>query len=268
MKYIVKIFFVCLIFLGGGTYADATTTISQEDGETLSRSHNFSTVYQQLGTNLSGTLTSIDLKWYVDMTYYGVGIGVALIECDSPGYSPDPIHCAHEGESVVPEATPSTAHIESGVRNVDIEDYELNPQRYYFIKVRSWGPFASMGVFNLFGSSGDTYEQGSLCSVNSPQTHNPCVNNELIGDLFFVLHGAVRTPPCTEYCYASVMFLPGLEASRLYRPDYNGGTETLWEPNSAHDVEDLFLDETGDVAAWPCGFVRALCAAANAVTER
>jgi pimeloyl-ACP methyl ester carboxylesterase len=246
MKYIVKIFFVCLIFLGGGTYADATTTISQEDGETLSRSHNFSTVYQQLGTNLSGTLTSIDLKWYVDMTYYGVGIGVSLIECDSPGYSPDPIHCAHEGESVVPEATPSTAHIESGVRNVDIEDYELNPQRYYFIKVRSWGPFASMGVFNLFGSSGDTYEQGSLCSVNSPQTHNPCVNNELIGDLFFVLHGAVRTPPCTEYCYASVMFLPGLEASRLYRPDYNGGTETLWEPNSAHDVEDLFLDETGE----------------------
>ena len=246
MKHILVIFFVCFVFLCSALHADATTTISQEDGETISRGHNFSAVYQQLGTNLSGTLTSIDLKWYVDMTYYGVGIEVSLLECDSPGYSAEPIHCANDGGSVVPEVFPGTARVESGVRSIDIEDYELDPQKYYFIKVRSWGPFASMGVFNLFGSSGDTYAQGDLCSMNSPQTHNPCANSELIGDLFFVLHGAVRVPACTEYCYASVMFLPGLEASRLYRPDYNGGTDTLWEPNSAHDVEDLFLDETGE----------------------
>lgn len=246
MKHVLGIFFFCFVFLCVGTHADATTTISQEDGETLSRGHNFSAVYQELGTNLSGVLTSIDLKWYLDATYYGVGIEVSLLECDSAGYSPDPIHCTNNGESVVPVVLPSTARIESGVRNIDIEDYEFNPQKYYFIKVRSWGPFASMGVFNLFGSYNDTYEQGGLCSMNSPQNHNPCVNDELIGDLFFVLHGAVRVPSCTEYCYASVMFLPGLEASRLYRPDYNGGTDTLWEPNSGNDVPDLFLDETGE----------------------
>lgn len=246
MKYILGTVFACFVFLSGGTDVYATTTISQEDGETLSAPQNFSSVYQGLGTNLSGMLTSIDLKWNVDATYYGVGIEVSLLECDSPGYSPEPIHCANEGESVVPEVFPSTARIESGIRNIDIEDYELDPHKYYFIEVRSWGAFASMGIFNLFGSSGDSYEQGNLCSVFSPQTHQPCVSDGNIQDLFFVLHGPVRTPPCVEYCHASVMFLPGLEASRLYHPDYNGGTDTLWEPNSGNDVGDLFLDSSGE----------------------
>lgn len=50
---------------------------------------------------------------------------------------------------------------------------------------------------------------------------------------------------CTENCNSNVLFLPGLEASRLYRPDYNGGTDQLWEPNTNDDAEDLFLDGNG-----------------------
>ncbi|MCR4306713.1 MAG: right-handed parallel beta-helix repeat-containing protein [Candidatus Yonathbacteria bacterium] len=45
--------------------------------------------------------------------------------------------------------------------------------------------------------------------------------------------------------YSNVAFLPGLEASRLYRPDYNGGTDQLWEPNTNSDAEELFLTEEG-----------------------
>jgi len=52
-------------------------------------------------------------------------------------------------------------------------------------------------------------------------------------------------PSCTENCNSNVLFLPGLEASRLYRPDYSGGTDQLWEPNIDDDVEALFLDENG-----------------------
>jgi pimeloyl-ACP methyl ester carboxylesterase len=50
---------------------------------------------------------------------------------------------------------------------------------------------------------------------------------------------------CTENCNSNVLFLPGLQASRLYRPDYNGGTDRLWEPNGNADVQDLYLGADG-----------------------
>ncbi|MDO8521232.1 MAG: PxKF domain-containing protein [bacterium] len=50
---------------------------------------------------------------------------------------------------------------------------------------------------------------------------------------------------CIENCNSNVLFLPGAEASRLYRPDYDGGTDQLWEPNAESDVSDLFLTDTG-----------------------
>ena len=53
------------------------------------------------------------------------------------------------------------------------------------------------------------------------------------------------TPVCTVNCNSNVLFLPGIEGSRLYRPDYNGGTDQLWEPNTNSDVTDLYLNEQG-----------------------
>lgn len=49
---------------------------------------------------------------------------------------------------------------------------------------------------------------------------------------------------CVVDCYSNVLFIPGLEASRLYR---SGSVleDQLWEPNNDGDVEDLFLDENG-----------------------
>jgi len=46
-------------------------------------------------------------------------------------------------------------------------------------------------------------------------------------------------------CCSSVLFLPGLEASRLY---VQGSVleNQLWDPNRTADVEALFLDENGD----------------------
>jgi hypothetical protein len=53
---------------------------------------------------------------------------------------------------------------------------------------------------------------------------------------------------CTEDCNSNVLFLPGLEASRLYRPTRTGETgneKQLWEPTGDTDVQDLFLDVNG-----------------------
>ncbi len=50
-------------------------------------------------------------------------------------------------------------------------------------------------------------------------------------------------------CCSSVLFLPGLEATRMYRPESGlaglGTTNRLWEPNRNADVTKLYLDSNG-----------------------
>ncbi len=65
----------------------------------------------------------------------------------------------------------------------------------------------------------------------------------------FTVYGADIPPPdpCAVpgVCASNVLFLPGLEASRLYRPDYSGGTDQLWEPSGDSDGNDLLLTADG-----------------------
>lgn len=56
--------------------------------------------------------------------------------------------------------------------------------------------------------------------------------------------------PKNDICCSNVLFIPGLEASRLYvdekRPLGLGtSTNTLWEPNRNADVEKLYMDSAG-----------------------
>lgn len=45
---------------------------------------------------------------------------------------------------------------------------------------------------------------------------------------------------------SNVLFIPGLEASRLYRPSPVGSGEVqLWEPSSNENVEDLYMNQNG-----------------------
>src|SRR3989338_754243 len=59
---------------------------------------------------------------------------------------------------------------------------------------------------------------------------------------------ATTPPACTENCNSNVLFLPGLQASRLYEPtpcDEYGCTWRLWEPAGDVLVRELFLTEDG-----------------------
>jgi len=57
----------------------------------------------------------------------------------------------------------------------------------------------------------------------------------------------VAPPACTENCFSNVLFLPGIESSRLYRPQIVGADENkLWEPGGDDDVRDLYLRENGE----------------------
>lgn len=63
----------------------------------------------------------------------------------------------------------------------------------------------------------------------------------------WLLADPLASDPCAvRKCASNVLFIPGLEASRLYRPDYAGGTDKLWEPASDADARDLFMDESGE----------------------
>jgi len=46
-------------------------------------------------------------------------------------------------------------------------------------------------------------------------------------------------------CCSSVMFIPGIQASRLYKKGVFGIENQLWEPNRNKDVESLFLNSSG-----------------------
>lgn len=93
-------------------------------------------------------------------------------------------------------------------------------------------------VDNWWGSPSGPQHISNLSGVGSAISGNVDFTPWLMSDPF-------STSTCTQNCFSNVLFLPGLEASRLYRPDYDGGTDQLWEPNANSDAEDLFLTSEG-----------------------
>jgi pimeloyl-ACP methyl ester carboxylesterase len=62
---------------------------------------------------------------------------------------------------------------------------------------------------------------------------------------FEIVEASPEPPPPEPEKFSSVAFLPGIQASRLYRLEPSGGENRLWEPNRKADVQKLFLDENG-----------------------
>src|SRR3989344_1261170 len=92
----------------------------------------------------------------------------------------------------------------------------------------------SIGFFGL-----SQYQYGTKIKSNATQTI-PFLTIQK-----FPLPDQCATPGA---CASNVLFLPGIEASRLYRPDYAGGTDQLWEPNIDSDVLDLYMNPDGTSA--------------------
>ncbi|KKW08090.1 MAG: hypothetical protein UY44_C0019G0010, partial [Candidatus Kaiserbacteria bacterium GW2011_GWA2_49_19] len=54
-------------------------------------------------------------------------------------------------------------------------------------------------------------------------------------------------PPCAKDCFSNVLFLPGIESSRLYRAQVVGNEEKkLWEPGVNDELRDLWLTTEGE----------------------
>ncbi|MES2437300.1 MAG: right-handed parallel beta-helix repeat-containing protein [Patescibacteria group bacterium] len=55
----------------------------------------------------------------------------------------------------------------------------------------------------------------------------------------------LEDPEKKDICCSNVLFLPGLQASRLYKPRVLTNGDQLWEPNIDTDIFDLLLNEDG-----------------------
>ncbi|MDO8566728.1 MAG: hypothetical protein Q7R58_01085, partial [bacterium] len=126
----------------------------------------------------------------------------------------------------------------------------LSPNHFYVFFMSAGGsleewvsmsgkPYASTTPQSFFGyrpATDDRYIWGTM-GLDAPYF-----------EFFDTVPPVSPTPnPCvaTNSCASNVLFLPGIEGSRLYRPDYNGGTDQLWEPNIDSDAGDLFLTADG-----------------------
>ncbi|HCM68525.1 MAG TPA: hypothetical protein DIS62_06060 [Candidatus Kerfeldbacteria bacterium] len=107
------------------------------------------------------------------------------------------------------------------------DGYRLDPTKYYQLRMITIG--GNVRSMNIYGH-------------NFPNGFNPYFR------LLETSPAAAAAPACSEECNSNVLFLPGIESSRLYRPRVlTGGDEyKLWEPGGDEDVRDLYLKEDGE----------------------
>jgi len=136
--------------------------------------------------------------------------------------------------------TPSTAFWVTGF-SLEGRGYGTPDDGNYWLAVLDSNFFAGNIVYFTASRSGGAWSSTSL----PPSCTDGIQNQDETGIDVGGVCGEVVPPSCTVDCFSNVLFLPGLEASRLYAPREDGSEDQLWEPNNNADVEDLYLNTTG-----------------------
>lgn len=208
--------------------------------DTSERISSFIKLIQTLGTNLSGTLTRIDVQTSnPGFDYYGSAPILTLYECDNDNYGSalfDAIGCnvLFSGTSM------SMSQFATSTQSFYVDSVVLNPTKYYFFRTYGNNPFNALPYY--YGSKADTVD-GS-CFVQNVIDIYPCAT---ISDLYFNLHGISKLSEPPAAGFSNVLFLPGVEASRLYVPNATRGSleNKLWEPLGDSDVKQLYMNPDG-----------------------
>ena len=120
-----------------------------------------------------------------------------------------------------------------------------------------------MAVNNWWGSPDgpavSSADASSSASDLGADSSNDSISNAVEGLVAYdpwLDHDPTRLPDKPKCC-SSILFLPGIESSRLYRDEkgilgtglgWGTSTNTLWEPNRNDDVRKLFLNPDGSSA--------------------
>ncbi len=108
---------------------------------------------------------------------------------------------------------------------------------------------SSFGSFDFFAI--ENYNRNLIVKAENNYWDDPSgpLHKTNPNGLGQAIYGLVDFEPWLENyppvsCCSSVLFLPGLEASRLYLMK-DGNENQLWEPNRNLDIEKLYLDQNG-----------------------
>lgn len=106
---------------------------------------------------------------------------------------------------------------------------------YNSFKPNSFVPVDAMN--NYWGTDAGPYHAGGT-PTNGPQLPTNIVYEPYL----------TRDPNSVKECCSSVLFIPGIEGSRLYKQDISNidGEDQLWEPNTPSDVTALNGDVMGN----------------------
>lgn len=196
---------------------------------------------QDLGTGLSGEMESVT----VHITERGSNSSLQFIirQCDDVAYSVNCVQAFQELWYFTGFDQPYTYNLgegyaqeKLGVKTYD-QSFTFFPDKYYYVLFTDNTTIA--GTRAQTSSTEDIYPAGG-CARNCGSAV----------DMAFIFRGSVSIdvsePEPT--CCSSVLFLPGIQASRLYSSSFLGENR-LWEPNfffDDHDVLELVMDQNGE----------------------
>ncbi|KKR66002.1 MAG: Lecithin:cholesterol acyltransferase [Parcubacteria group bacterium GW2011_GWB1_40_5] len=204
-------------------------------------------VMQSIGTGKTGTITKIKIKIGQDSDYEWNGsYSITLHDLGENNVYTGVRQCYRNNSS--------TDFFSKGLADQDIvfDDstvtcsggmtLTLDPTHYYTFQIAIHPPGWTNTVtkFYIAGSSSET-ENAPAYLANT--TDYPGT----IKTVFMQVDGVGVIPPTPKY--SSVLFLPGIMASRLYKTGVINCSinceDQLWEPNANSDAEDLSLDYDG-----------------------
>ena len=230
----------------GGVCQDHSNLYS-DTSEQIRSSFNY--LIQTLGTNLTGTLTKIDIQTSnQSFIYYGSSPWLSFYECDDSTYGSVTLNGAN-CNLLYSGLSNDNSKLEASTQSFYTDPIVLNPSKYYLFTSQGNNIFNVLPIY--YGSTENTvdgacYQFGLTFPV---PTVFPCVT---ISDLYFRLYGISKytAPPpplpvgCITDCFSNILFLPGLMGSRLYE-EKESADEELWVSSADLNHADLALDTAG-----------------------
>ncbi len=201
--------------------------------------------YQYLGQGLSGNLSEVDIKLLnPGPVNYGKRVSISIFESDTHLDTFNDILALNpvwqQGFSF---ATGFNINSYDGIvtfNNPDFgSDYNFLPNKHYYLVPRFF-------TSDSGGICQSTYFYGNLDSNSYPT--GEFYSDPYVKDIYFDLKGLSHSST-TPSGNSNVLFIPGLEASRLYEKKTILGVsveDQLWEPNTFGEVDDLYLDNNGN----------------------
>jgi len=199
--------------------------------------------YQYLGQGLSGKLSQVDIKLLnAGPVYYGKRVSMNIYQSDT--------YLNNFSDIILANLVWQQGNTFSNSFNINSfdgivvfsspdlgSDYNFIPAKHYYLVPTFY-----------------TSDAGSICQVSylygsldsNSFTFGEFKTDAFVKDIYFKLYGLSQS---LFTAHSSVLFLPGVESSRLYKQ--RGVTCTincedqLWEPNLNSDAEVLFMTEDG-----------------------